>query len=203
MGTTHAGALPIVEAKEGSTMGAGIARLIRRHPLVTFFTLAYGLTWLGAIPYVLGALNVAAATGGREGTKRLLLRLLRWRVGAKWYAMALLLPIGVTLGAAWANVLLGAPDPTAGILAALPSALPVFAFLLVFPLSGAFGEELGWRGFALPRLLARRSPLATSLLLGVLVAGWHAPLFVAGTYRDAWLHILMIVTTTVLFVLLY
>jgi membrane protease YdiL (CAAX protease family) len=95
--------------------------------------------------------------------------------------MALLLPIGVTLGAAYANVLLGAPDPTDGILAALPRALPVFALLLLFPLSGAFGEELGWRGFALPRLLARRSPLAASLLLGVLVAGWHAPLFAAAS----------------------
>jgi hypothetical protein len=83
-------------------------------------------------PFI-AALIVAAATGGREGTKNLLLRMLQWRVGARWYALALLLPIGVTLGAAAANVLFGAPDPTAGILAALPSALPIFIVQLLFP----------------------------------------------------------------------
>jgi membrane protease YdiL (CAAX protease family) len=89
------------------------------------------------------------------------------------------------------------------LLANLPSVVPVFIAMLLFPLSGAFGEELGWRGFALPRLLEGRSPLSATLLLGVLVAAWHAPLFVAGIYRPAGLQFLVIVTTTALFVLLY
>jgi len=46
----------------------------------------------------------------------------------------------------------------------------------VNPMDGPMGEEPGWRGFAVPRLQVTRSPLATALILGVLVAGWHLPL---------------------------
>src|SRR5207248_8467929 len=88
-------------------------------------------------------------------------------------------------------------DPTTSILAALPSLLPGFALMMLNPLQGTLGEEPAWRGFALPRLLSNRSPLIASLLLGILVAGWHVPLFATGLYADAWLRILFIVTTTV------
>jgi hypothetical protein len=54
MEATHAVGHPLAVAKVGSTMGSGIVRLVRKHPLVTFFTLAYGLTWLGAILYAFG-----------------------------------------------------------------------------------------------------------------------------------------------------
>jgi uncharacterized protein len=197
---------------------AGPRAWIPRHPLLAFFILAYGLSWLGAIPYALGAwpvplfpfgplvaaLIVTAVTGGWAGTRTLLLRMLQWRVGARWYAFALLLPVAVTAGAAYGNVLLGATDPTAAVAAALPSVVPLFALAMVFPLQGTMGEEPGWRGFAMPRLLSAHSPLATSLVLGVLWAGWHAPLFVTGVYGDAWLlRILSIVALAVLFTLLY
>ena len=192
--------------------------LIRRHPLVSFFVLAYGIAWLGAIPFALGAfpvpffpfgplvaaLIVGAASGGRAGTRELLRSMLQWRVAPRWYAFALLVPLAVTLGAAYGSVLaFGAADPTASILAALPSFLPGFALMMLNPLQGSMGEELGWRGVALPRLLAGRSPLLASLLLGALWAGWHAPLFVTGIYANPWPHILFLVTSTVLFTLLY
>jgi hypothetical protein len=61
-------------------------------------------------------------------------------------------------------------DPTAVIVAGLPSYVPLFALMMVNPLQGSLGEELGWRGFALPRLLSDRSPLTASLLLGGLWA---------------------------------
>ena len=51
---------------------------------------------------------------------------------------------------------------------------------LVNPVGGALGEEPGWRGYALPGLQARWSPLVSALVLGVLVAGWHAPLVLTG-----------------------
>ncbi len=54
--------------------------------------------------------------------------------------------------------------------------LLVFAVRLVNPGDGALGEEPGWRGFALPGLQTTLSPLASTLILGVLVAGWHAPI---------------------------
>jgi membrane protease YdiL (CAAX protease family) len=189
----------------------------RRHPLAAFFGLAYAVTWLAVVPYALGAfpvpvftfgpfvaaLALAALTDGRPGVRALLGTLVRWRVGLRWYALALLLPLAVALGATYASVRLGAPDPTAVLLAALPGFPLLFAGLLLSPFSGAFGEELGWRGYALPRLLATRSPLAASLLLGVLAAGWHAPLFLAGIYAHPALHVAQIVATTVLWTLLH
>jgi hypothetical protein len=51
---------------------------------------------------------------------------------------------------------------------------------LVNPMDGPLGEEPGWRGFAVPRMQARTSPLVTAVILGVLVAGWQLPLVFAG-----------------------
>jgi membrane protease YdiL (CAAX protease family) len=191
--------------------------LIERHPLLTFYVLSCAIAWTAVIPYVLGAfpapmltcgpliaaLIITAATGGWQSTKKLLLRMVQWRVGVRWYAFALLPVLAMTMGAVYVNVQLGAPDPTPALLASLPSFVLIFLGLLLSPLSGAFGEEPGWRGYALPRLLSGRSPLATTLLLGLLVATWHGPLFVAGLYRPAWLHFAVIVTTTVIFMVLY
>jgi membrane protease YdiL (CAAX protease family) len=191
---------------------------VRHHPLVSFFVLAFGISWLGAIPFALGAwsaplfpfgplvaaLIVGATCGGRQAVKQLLLSMLRWRVAPRWYAFALLLPVAVTLAATYGTVLtFGAADPTAVILAGLPTYLPLFALMMLNPLQGSLGEEPGWRGYALPRLLSGRSPLAASVLLGVLVAAWHTPLFVIGAYTNPPLHILFIVTTTVLYTLLF
>jgi membrane protease YdiL (CAAX protease family) len=198
-------------------MGAAIGRGARRRPLATFFVLAYGLTWLAVVPYALGAfpvpmfpcgpflaaLVVTPLVGGWPATAALLRRLVQWRAGLRWYALALLLPLGVTAAAAAATVALGAPAPPAGaLLGRLPGLVPIFAFNLLFPLSGALGEEPGWRGVALPRLLAGRSPLAATLVLGVLVAGWHVPLFLTGQYGQVPLRVLFVVTTTVLYTLL-
>jgi membrane protease YdiL (CAAX protease family) len=195
-----------------------VTSFVTRHALATFFVLAYALTWLAAVPYALGAfpvpmlpcgpllaaLVVTPLVGGWPATAALLRRLVRWRVGLRWYALALLLPLGVTAAAAAATVALGAPPSVGGdLLGRLPSAVPIFAFALLFPLQGALGEEPGWRGFALPRLLADRSPLAASLILGALVAGWHAPLFLTGLYGQVPLRVLFMVTTTVLYTLLF
>src|SRR5688572_11140725 len=92
--------------------------LATRHPLATFFILAYGLSWLGAIPYVLGdfpvpifpfgpflaALIVAPLVGGRPAAKDLLRRMVQWRAGWRWYALALLLPPAVAVAAVATNV---------------------------------------------------------------------------------------------------
>ena len=97
--------------------------LVRRYPLTTFFVLACALSWWPWILYSLGlspnpivgfgpflaALVVLAVTEGKSGVMGLLRRMVRWRVGLQWYAVALLLPIAVTLAAAALNVfLLGA-----------------------------------------------------------------------------------------------
>jgi uncharacterized protein len=104
-------------------------------------------------------------------------RLVRWRVGWGWYAVVLLGPAAfyaavaaVHIGFGWS----GEPDQPNALRAALIGLLPLF---LVFILTDGLGEELGWRGFALPRMLKRTGPMLASLVLGVIWALYHLPLF--------------------------
>jgi uncharacterized protein len=107
----------------------------------------------------------------------------QWRVRAGLYAIALGLPIALELATVALNVALGANSPAWDRMRSWSSILSMFAIYTVF--SGPLGEELGWRGFALPRLLGRftnqrYAALAASLILGVIHAVWHLPLFAIG-----------------------
>lgn len=160
---------------------------MRKHPLIAFFVLAYLLTWwiypllkfspllgiFGLFGPALAAIIVAALTEGKAGVKALLSRVVRWRVGIPWYVIALGLPTVLSLATAALAYLIGESGfIRVGALAPIELVL----FVLVV------GEELGWRGYALPRLLEKRSPLIASLILGVLWGLWHLPTFlVPGT----------------------
>ena len=176
-----------------------ILSFVRRHPLFSFFVIAYLFTWLGwtvpdrlysgttlsgvlTLPFLLmipgpllGAIIVTAITGGKAGVIALLRKFTIWRVGWAWWAVALLVGPVVGLMAAYLNVWFGAPDPTAILITGLPGMLLLFASRLVNPVDGPMQEELGWRGYALPRFQERFSPLIANLILGVIVAGWHLP----------------------------
>jgi uncharacterized protein len=174
--------------------------LVRRHPLITFFVLAYALSWWPSILYTfdllpnpivgfgpfLAALVVLAVTEGKSGVVGLLRRMVRWRVGLQWYAVALLLPVVVTLTAAALNVfLLGAQrTSSAAELGGWSSFLQMFFLWLLIPGLAGTWEEPGFRGYALPRLQVGRSALLASLILGVLWAFWHLPFVVTG--EDLW-----------------
>jgi membrane protease YdiL (CAAX protease family) len=171
-----------------------LIQLIRRHPVVTLFVLAYGLSWAVQIPRALGVLQgsgwravvwapavaailAAALTGGRAAVRDLGERLVRWRVGWQWYVLVILGPAAFSLAIAGVYALLGGSWS-----AAVPKALseeplvllPVF--FLILALTDGLGEEPAWRGFALPRLLTRHNALVASLIVGVLWALWHLPL---------------------------
>lgn len=166
---------------------------LKRNDLAVFLILAFSLSWwpwgftllnpdsAPMVPFgpIIAAFIVTAMTTGWAGVKSLMKNMVRWRVGVRWYVVALLLPVGVVLAALYLNVLFGAPAPTAADLANW------YLILLAFPgqtlVAGAFTEEPGWRGFALPRLQARYSPLVASLILGVIWASWHLPLLVSDT----------------------
>jgi membrane protease YdiL (CAAX protease family) len=178
--------------------------LVSRYPLLAFFAIAYSLTWIGwilpdriyagtllsgmlALPFLLlvpgplyAALIVTAATEGKPGVAALLRKFTIWRVGWGWFAVALLLAPMICVVPAYLNMYFGAPDPTMALLAALPTMLMMFAIRLLNPLDGPMQEELGWRGFALPRLQERYSKLAASAILGGLVVVWHMPLVLLG-----------------------
>lgn len=179
----------------------GPERFMKRHPLGAYFAMAYAISWtlwspavlagLGLLapvptPYLhlagglgpmLSAIVVTAVVGGRAGLARLGRRCL---TGGAWLLAAVLIPSALSFLAtvlvaafygetiAWANLGRGAELP------GLPS--PIFWLVnLVFY---GFGEEVGWRGFALPRLQCRSSALRASWLLAVGWAAWHLPLFV-------------------------
>src|SRR5215213_129113 len=179
--------------------------LVRRYPVTAFFVLACALSWWPWILYSVGlsptpivgvgpflaALLVLALTEGKSGVMGLLRRMVRWRVGLQWYAVALLLPIVVILAAAALNVLLLGAQRTSSVaeLGGWSTLLQTFFLWLLIPgLSGTW-EEPGFRGYALPRLQAGRSALLASLILGVLWAFWHLPFVVTG--EDIWIDALL------------
>jgi CAAX protease family protein len=187
---------------------SSITTFVKRHPLVGFFTLAYALTWpwiplvsvspLWGFPALFGpataAIIVAAVAEGRTGVQDLLGRMTRWRVGVRWYAVALGLPAVLSLAAGGIHLLLGGSTP---VRFAQLTILEPIVFLLIV------GEELGWRGYALPQLLARRSVLSASLILGVLWSGWHLPTFFVPGAPQYGLPILAFVLLTVAYSVLF
>jgi uncharacterized protein len=167
--------------------------MIRRHPLIVFFVLAYAVTWAVWVPRALGvqvgvvgqlstwipavaAFAAAALTGGRAAVGDLGRRLLRWRVAWPWYVVVLAGPAAFSLAVGGVYVLLGG-SWSDGLPPAFTTSLPsLLLYLIILTVTDGLGEEPGWRGFALPRLLRRTTALVASLILGVLWAGWHLPL---------------------------
>lgn len=123
----------------------------------------------------LASLAVTAVTSGRTGVGVLLRRCVQWRVGIGWYLVAifgLLLVYLVGYG-----VFLGVNLPLA-LLAQWTLLFTVFLPQAVFAIvTASFAEELGWRGFALPRLQQRYGPVLGTVILGTLHGLWHLPAF--------------------------
>jgi membrane protease YdiL (CAAX protease family) len=182
-----------------------LKRLFSRHPLTAYFVLAFGLMWLFALPLALSrnhgsgllpydlsetagnvlfllatfsgptvaALIVTGMTEGRAGIKHLLKRIVQWRVAPQWYLVALFINLLIWLLAYTALIgpqLLIAAVTNWQLL--LSTFLPLVAFGIIIP---SIAEEPGWRGFALPRLQQRHSPIVASLILGALHGLWHLP----------------------------
>lgn len=133
----------------------------------------FALLLLGAYGPSLMALVLAGRRDGKAGMKALLRKFAIWRVGLRWYGVALLLPVAVALGGA---LLYSARGGDIGPLVLDRAYIIPLALLAAAPF-GPLAEELGWRGFALPRLLERHGPLASSLIVGTVWTLWHAPLF--------------------------
>lgn len=181
---TPSASSPADPGRASHPAGRNARSALRRHPLVAFFTLTYLLTW-SLVPVgsffapgpLLAAVVVIALTEGRPGFRRLGSRLIHWRVSWVWYLAAVGVPLAVHAFTIAANVGLRAGAPSLGQLTPVSGVLLVLAVRLVDPLDGPLAEEPGWRGFAQPDLQATRTPFRATLVLGVLVAGWHLPLW--------------------------
>jgi membrane protease YdiL (CAAX protease family) len=188
-----------------STLGP-VASAIRRWPLAAFLASAYVFSWAWMLPFVadgdvvkkgvgwpthfpallgpaLAAFVVTAVLWGRAGVRDLLARMARWRMPLRWWA-ATLSPLAF-FGVALAVALAAGKLPRGsdfGRYSGL-SAIGV-APVLVIAILITFGEETGWRGFALPMLQRRHGALAAALLITPIWAVWHLPyFFTLATYR--------------------
>lgn len=183
---------------------------IQKYPLISFFLLAIGLTWVFMIPDALGshgilpfrlplplmvmmgymptlaAILVAGKTHGRVGIHALFRKLTIVRVGVGWYVFAIFGLAFLYVGA----ILLHNQFRGLMPIAVLSKNTPAFSsplelvsqIAILFLIIGIVnGEELGWRGFALPRLQAKHNALTSSLILGLIWSVFHLPLFFTRT----------------------
>jgi membrane protease YdiL (CAAX protease family) len=193
--------------------------VLASYPLLFYVLIAYGGTWIVWLPFLLsadglglmssssplplivigglatftgpavGAFVMTGVTEGRAGVRRLLRKMVLWRVGLRWYLFTFLgFPVILTLGTIVVPGNLASfesMDPLSLLLAYVP--FFVYPALLI---GGPLGEEPGWRGFALPRLQRQHGPLVGSLILGPLWTFWHvAPVWLASWYAAGTLNI--------------
>lgn len=197
------------DSAQRSAEARGPRAFVRRHALLSFYTLAYAMSWLAWVPYILSksglgvlqisfpellgttqlvgvlpgaylgplgaAFVVTAVAEGREGLRRWGGRLFRLGVGLRWYVLAFLgVPVLIMAGT------LVLPGALAGLgFPPLQLLLIYVPFLLLQLLTTGLAEEPGWRDFALVRHQRQQGPLLGTLILGVLWAGWHLPLFLS------------------------
>jgi uncharacterized protein len=186
-----------------SIMNGRISLWVKAHPLITYFALAYAISWVIVLPLVarkqgfidmhipfalhylndyaplLAALITARIADGPDGLGDLLRRMVRWRVGWGWVLLAAFLPLVVFAVAAGIVVLaLGEAPPNLGLLGKLPF-LPYLGFggWIFWMLTAGLGEESGWRGYALPKLQRNMSALSATMIVSLFWVGWHLPRF--------------------------
>src|SRR5215213_7825800 len=178
-----------------------ITAFIKRYPLLSYFALTFAISWgvvliavgLGpggfsatpqqlqmAVPYAVPAMVLGPGVAGilltgllhgRAGLREFASRLLKWRVGARWYAVALLAAPILLTGVMLALSLIS-PEFLPRIFITSHKASVVLMGIVLGLVAGIF-EELGWTGFAIPRMRLRYSVLATGLIMGVLWGAWH------------------------------
>ena len=172
-----------------------------RRPLLTFFSLTYAVTWicwaaagaisrwtvpsdpalaalasvvflLGTITPALVAVALAKRAGGVAAAGALLGHVFEWRVRARWYAFAIGFMPAIKLSVAVVHRVATGAWPRFG-----PEAWYIMAAAIVVSTWLQAGEEIGWRGYALPRMAERFGLPNASVILGILWASWHLPLF--------------------------
>jgi len=171
---------------------------VQRHPVSSYFALAFAISW-GGILAVVGPRNILASkelfesyvwvpplvlgptvagivttwlVAGRAGLRDYRSRVLRWRVGAHWYAAALLVaPVYYTATTLVLSLLSPAYLPN---IATTDDRASLLVQGMIIALTAGIFEELGWTGFAVPALRGRFTPTATGVIVGVLWGAWHA-----------------------------
>ncbi len=173
---------------------------MKKRPVFWFYVLAFVISWLGWLPVVaasqgvslfkhpafqillilpavgptLAAVIVQRVLVGKAETDAWFRSLWRWKVGVLWLVVAIALPAILHLADGLAERALGLP--VAFEMASEKTPGLVLAAFMIALLSNPW-EEVGWRGFALPRLQARHTAFTATLIVGTLWALWHLPIF--------------------------
>lgn len=186
---------------------------LKHHSLVIGIFLMFALTWpidlatSGILPiqfpfivylflgwgFIFAAVIMTGLTLGRDGVVALLKRYLQWRVGWRWYLAAFLLPPVLIALAVYIHTAFTGTSPDFSTVIAYKifgesAYLPLFIlpFFLIDLIAN--GEEIGWRGYVLPRLQAKHGALTSTLILGMIWGFWHLPKFLShwNTVTFAW-----------------
>jgi len=130
----------------------------------------------------LSAIILSLLIKGKAGLRELFSPIRLWRVGIQWYLIVLLYPTAIWLLARAIDVLFGQTYelkfmPIISYFGREQAFMIPIAFISILP--NTIGEELGWRGFALPKLQIKYNALSSSIILGLIWAIWHIPLWIA------------------------
>ncbi len=188
---------------------------LKRNPIVSFIILVYVLPlpilllrfldlpfeplliYASWTPNIAAFIVIGLILQEKGGIRRLLRGWGKWRVGLRWYVAAIS-PLFISFLAV-AIFLMSGGESTYPV---QPVIAPLVISLVLSTITGAMGEELGWRGFLLPRFQRQLDSFLSSLIVGVIWALWHLPLWLLpGLGWDAtpyWAFALAAISTSVL-----
>ena len=176
---------------------------VKEHPIITYFILAYAISWIivaplvasaqgfidVSVPFALHYLNdyaplsaaiiTAAIANGTGGLRELFQRMIKWRAGLGWVLVAAFSPLAL-FGIATGMVIVGMGEEPPDL--SLLGSITYLPYLggggwIFWILTAGIGEESGWRGYALPSLQGNMSALSATLIVTLLWVGWHLPRF--------------------------
>jgi CAAX protease family protein len=180
-----------------------ISPWVKEYQLITYFILAYAISWIIVAPLVasaqglidvsvpfalhylndyaplLAAIITTGIANGAEGLRDLFQRMIKWRVGLGWVLVAAFSPLAL-FGIAAGIVVFGLGDssPDLSLLGTI-TYIPYLGWIgwIFWILTAGIGEESGWRGYALPKLQNNMSALSATLIVTLFWVGWHLPRF--------------------------
>ncbi len=195
---------------------------IKKYPIISFFILTFLISWIfwilqiflnkelailriaGTFAPFICSIIVTLILEGNRGVKRLLKPILNYKFNIVWYLFCLFSTAFLSFTAIGISFSLGFSDFTFNELSKIYLVIPVFLFVLFF---SVLGEETGWRGFALKKMLEKMNPIYSSIIIGVIWGFWHLPLFfIEGNFHQLipfWLFLVQEIALSIVITFIY